>query len=550
MNTALLLHAFHRYNQSVLRPRLQSGLCFAALLIVCALWASSCVAPLGPGYLVEKQEIRVQFLPAAQAIRIEADYQLRNTGVRAIREVEILLPVERRLHIGAASTKWDGAEIATEPLKDHPRNAMLRFAKPWPISEAHTLHISYDILPPAADGAGLSFASDAFYLPAAGWSPQLPQLPGLFGFGGVPPKKWELVIDVPEGFLVHSSGTLKKVSRDSKANTRTLRALQTVDDRYPFVIAARYTARQIHGTQQKINLWSRASGNSGVLQQASAELARTVDVYNSIFGIPASRAKTFWIVECPVPEGCISPFRPSASLLHEDAHGEPSAELASSDTVMVDVSKGAPKLAAAAGPSLAASWLGYGRNPGFYEQTPPLSQLPIFAAARAREEIDGPQVRGETIRRALRFIPKNAAATPSVDAAVNAASPLGDVTNASEASEPAVSDAAREARRIERAKSLLFFYALQDRYGAKVFHDAINHMLYARASRGFELDDLIAAFEEEAHQNVAAFVRLWMKHPGVPADFRARYENSAVAAAPQGDALSPPSGLHFTGVTP
>ena len=44
---------------------------------------------------------------------------------------------------------------------------------------------------------------------------------------------------------------------------------------------------------------------------------------------------------------------------------------------------------------------------------------------------------------------------------------------------------------------------------------------------GFDLDDLIAAFEEEAHQNVAEFVRLWMKRPGVPQDFRARYENSA-----------------------
>jgi aminopeptidase N len=41
---------------------------------------------------------------------------------------------------------------------------------------------------------------------------------------------------------------------------------------------------------------------------------------------------------------------------------------------------------------------------------------------------------------------------------------------------------------------------------------------------------LIAAFEQESHQNVAQFVRLWMKHPGVPAEFRARYENSNASA--------------------
>jgi len=74
-------------------------------------------------------------------------------------------------------------------------------------------------------------------------------------------------------------------------------------------------------------------------------------------------------------------------------------------------------------------------------------------------------------------------------------------------------------------------------------------MLYARAARGFDLDDLIAAFEQETHQNVAAFVRLWMKHPGVPADFRARYENSA-AAGLRADAPLFPSALRFKGATP
>jgi aminopeptidase N len=55
-------------------------------------------------------------------------------------------------------------------------------------------------------------------------------------------------------------------------------------------------------------------------------------------------------------------------------------------------------------------------------------------------------------------------------------------------------------------------------------------MLEARRGGGFDLDDLIAAFEQETHQNVAQFVRLWMKHPGVPADFRARYEGPAASA--------------------
>jgi aminopeptidase N len=84
---------------------------------------------------------------------------------------------------------------------------------------------------------------------------------------------------------------------------------------------------------------------------------------------------------------------------------------------------------------------------------------------------------------------------------------------------------------VVRAKSLLFFYALQDRYGREVFRKAISHMLYARRERGFELSDLIAAFEQETHQNAAEFVRLWMKRPGVPEEFRARYRETAEATA-------------------
>jgi aminopeptidase N len=80
-----------------------------------------------------------------------------------------------------------------------------------------------------------------------------------------------------------------------------------------------------------------------------------------------------------------------------------------------------------------------------------------------------------------------------------------------------------------RAKSLLFFYGLQDRYGQQVFSAAISHMLYARRGGGFDLGDLIAAFEEEVHQNVGQFVRIWMKRPGVPEEFRARYENPAAS---------------------
>ena len=62
------------------------------------------------------------------------------------------------------------------------------------------------------------------------------------------------------------------------------------------------------------------------------------------------------------------------------------------------------------------------------------------------------------------------------------------------------------------------------------FRKATTAMLDARRGRGFEISDLIASFDQETHQyNTAEFVRLWMKHPGVPEEFRARYESAATA---------------------
>ena len=48
-----------------------------------------------------------------------------------------------------------------------------------------------------------------------------------------------------------------------------------------------------------------------------------------------------------------------------------------------------------------------------------------------------------------------------------------------------------------------------------------------------DIVDLIAAFDQETNENAAEFVRLWMKRPGVPEQFRARYRENAATAQPK-----------------
>jgi hypothetical protein len=471
------------------------------LLAAVAFWAGACAVALGPGYTVVKQELSVQFLPNPEPIiRIDATYHLKNTGNQPLASLEVRLPGHRRFHFADPRAQWDKTALTFEPSPDNPRNVQLRFPHPWKVSSLHTLHLAVEYQRAAADEAVLSFTPDAFFLPAQGWSPELLPARGIFATGGVPPPKWDLVVQVPDGFLVHTSGHIKGRSKTSQGGrTQVLRALQDPKDGYPFVVAGRFSTTTLNPGGQTVNLWTRSPQDASALRQPSDAFVRAIHAYDSMFGHRLQESDDLWIVECPVVTGCFSSSGSAYSKLIGGEDEKSSAEMVSIDTVMVELTAGAPQIAAAA-PSLAASWLGYGRNPGFFEQEPPLSALPAFAAARGREAAGGSQARAEIIRRVLRAIPAQPQPGQTEDATVL------------------------------RAKSFLFFYGLQDRYGAEVFNAALRHMLEARRSRGFNLDDLIAAVEAESHQDVTPFVRLWMKHPGVPGEFRARYEDSAASA--------------------
>ena len=237
----LLLPGFPRYNRTGLAYRLQSRFVLASLLAAPAFWASACVAPLGPGYAIEKQQVRVQFVPTPEPrIRIAADYQLKNTGNQPLGELELRLPGRRRFLYEQAAARWDSTAVTPGVSTDNPRNTLITFAKPWAKSARHTLHLSVEYLPAMAGETSLSFSSDAFFLPAEGWSPELLPARGFLAIGGVPPKKWELTVRTPPGFLIHTSG--KQTKSSQSGGELTMRATQGASDLYPYVIAGRYVA--------------------------------------------------------------------------------------------------------------------------------------------------------------------------------------------------------------------------------------------------------------------------------------------------------------------
>jgi hypothetical protein len=461
--------------------------------------AASCAAALGPGYTIEKQEIRVRFVSSPEPqIAIEADYQLKNTGNQPLHELELRLPGRRRFHYENPSARWDSSPTTLQASSENPRNATMALPESWTVSATHALHLSVEYFPATTEETPLSFSRDAFFLPAEGWSPELLPCHGVFASGGVPPEKWNFLVAVPDGFQIHTSGAQKKTVRNN--GELVLLAEQGPKDPYPFVIAGRYSATDIGKGKEKIHLWTSKPQESAGLKRASEPLTRVTAAYDAAFGERGKESSQTWIVECPIVVGCFTNLTPVTARLLEEENQRTTAEMISPDTMVVDLSEGMTDLAASVAPSLASSWLGYAQNPGYFEQGPPLSLLPAFAAATGREAAAGTDTRAETIRRALRLIPeKREPRQPENDAVL-------------------------------RAKSFLFFYALQDQYGREAFRNAIRHVLYARQRKGFELSDLIAAFEQETHTNVAEFVRTWMKRRGVPEEFRAKYEERTAVA--------------------
>jgi len=456
---------------------------------------ASCATSLGPGYLVQKQEIQVDFQAQPRPnLHVIAEYVLKNTGIRELDSVEVRLPA-KRFNLVNISVTSGGVELPQDISPANPRDTLIRFPEPWAIGQAHTVRIAYDIQPSDQDGS-LGFSADAFNLPAGGWTPTLPQERGVFGFGGVPPGKWNLVVSVPQDFLVHAGPGKQK--RSEKNSQVEFRFQQTASDLNPFVVAGRYReTRKDLANNQSVHIWSRTEINSDRLQQAGDSLSKTLTTFDSLFGSRGKASPPVWIVECPVQKNC---FSQRGTLYSSFLYGKAtnnSTEMISRDTIVIDPLVAQDRREALAGPALAAGWLGYGQNPGFYEQQPPMSALPAFAAALARETSVGSHVHSEIIQRALEQVPVHASHESNDD--------------------PVIS----------RAKGLLLFYALRDRVGSENFQKSMQHMLSARQGRGFDITDLISALEEQSHQSIGPFVRQWLKQPGVPADFRALYSQAA-----------------------
>ncbi len=482
----------------------------AALLVLAALWASSCAAPLGPGYSVEKQALEIHFVPQPEPhLLIHASYSLVNSGHQPLTAIRFLLPAAANFRRKETHADWDGQSAALA-LPAGPQTALradtaeIPLPAAWPQKQKHLLTISYELSTGSAAGAYLAVSKDTFFASAGSWAPALLPPAGFLAKGGKPPKKWELSLLLPAGFLAHASGENRGTRRS--AGGWTYRFEQRPEDFAAFAAGGRYVEQQMRARGEAVVFWTLQPLQGEPVRAAGERIAERVRYLETEYGPRGPGGPPMRLLECIVPReefGCGQ--LPGVVLLPAAwFRGDPGKEFF--ENVVFE---------------FAYTWFGDTANVDLEKEPLPMDALPAYAGWEALANSEGGNARMERIRRLI--LDYDERSKKCVENSIL------DLSSSDPGCEYPLA----------WAKSGLFFFALEDRFGREAMHRGMRHLVQSRRGQFMTLSDLISALEQESHQNVAEYVRLWLKHPGIPGEFRARYAVQPAPAATSSKETTP-----------
>ncbi|MGB7025455.1 MAG: hypothetical protein WBD73_16820 [Candidatus Acidiferrales bacterium] len=484
--------------------------CGGALLVVALICLSSCAVPLAPGYQIEKQSITVRFIPGAPPhLAIRAEYRLANVGTEPLDYIELALPSKRGFGLANLRVKSDGREVTPQRERSEtsgpaegettvsemlPETWRIPFESRWSRRQHKNLVLEYDLAATPATDPRISIASNAFYLNDSGWFPDPISAKALFAKNVVRPDPSELTVDVPTNFVATASGE-PRGTRKAGGGTE-FRFRQHNDDFDPFVVAGQYTKQFVPSAN--VIFWS-AEPLPANLQQPADALAQTFQFYAHLLG-PLPRANsTIHVISSDT-----APMEREFLTAFEDL--PPSTLVAGQSLNNATFAAEFPTHAAEEG--LVATWFTHLVKPR-PEAWPLASSLEAYAADLAdQQRANGTSRAAEIFSRLLQFAKMNEMAVES---------PVESLTP----------DAAPAQVRLSEIKIVLFFFALEDKCGRENVERSLAHMVYALQGQEYGYTDLRVALEQECHQDLSSMFAAWLDQKGIPADFRARYQNGS-----------------------
>ena len=468
-----------------------------------AVFLTSCGVVLGPGYLIQKQDLELRFVSSPQPhLAVRGTYHLLNSGNQPLQSLRVLVPGADAFHRSATSAEWNGQTVDIQTVSaasssDRGDTVELRLPRPWGRKEKRTLVLSYELSTGFHLGSYLAVSTDTFFAFPESWDPKLLPVKHIFATGGVPPRKWNLSVRVPSGFLVHASGVPGKPARSHDEWIYSFR--QQPGEFPPFAAGGKYVEREARANGDRVLFWTLQPVESTAAQSAANSIASRARYYESEYGSSTKGFRTIRLLECPVPAktfGCGA--LPETILVHQAwlARGLKDKEFF--DDVNFE---------------LAYTWFGGVSRVRFDEGPLPMDAAAPYAGWEAQAHDDGDNSRTMRVQSLLSDFDKH-----STECKEEVILPLPPGEYGCSYS-------------MAWTKSALFFFALEDRIGRGPFHESLKSMIQARRGSDFRLQDLISVMESKSHQPQGQFVRQWLKHPGVPDDFRARYPMTAAEPA-------------------
>ena len=463
------------------------------------LFAAGCVHPLGPGYQFAGRQAEILVSGATPGrIHFHVADELENAGDRILRSLEVRLPEgpvfgEQNLRVVIG-----GAEVS--PQRSSPEDVRLMrasFDPPWAQNEKRTVVTEWDLVPGSSERGTIVASADGFFVADETALPLWQTPNGIFAKGGTNPDKELLSVFSPPDFRVLAPGKALKRTPDGNYVVHRF-IINPKTDLLPYVVAGRYQEKVLQPRQGEVQFWTLHVLDGQAAQSAAERLSSSMNVLTEYFGQAPKEKASVRIAESPseLPPELGGPGDLGGASFPEGVLLDPRAfqQGIASEAVL--------RLAEY---ELARTWYGWRVRPRPEAQILMGRGVGLFGLVIAAEG-RGPDERRRMIAYLVERYDASRAAAPD-----------------KRLMEPPAGYS--RAERISTGyRAALFFVALEDLCGHDVLRAALRDIIASRASSDTGYEELRAAAESASGKDLAEMFRKWLVQPGIPGDFRARYQ--------------------------
>jgi hypothetical protein len=470
------------------------------LLFLCAF---SCGVPLAPGYRVLTESREVRFVAGSPPeLQIRGLFKLENTGDRDLAFVDANFPDEnafgrKDLRVEIGRREVVPANLPAADQQGQAGNALrIPLDPPWARKRTLELVIEYNLASPQDSGSRITLGENSFHLGSRGWFPVLQPPKYLLSPFPRRPSVTPYTVRVPSDFLVLARGAPKGRKKDGGEIEYRFSLRQ--DDLPPYIVAGRYVVSPSGRDSKSAAFWTLQplKDDPG---PALEEIAKAWNILETDFGPLDRNIAAPRVVESPeLREHLPGDAGPAAAAFPGGVLVNPAA---------LALGIGSDRFREITAHGLAHDWFGDEMYPAADAALGMGEGLPEYATIVIDEALHGPAARRDRITKYLREYDD---ARKSADE-----KPLG-VT---------MSNDSAEQRHIALAKAALFFVALEDACGAGNMQSGLRNMVTLLRGQEASYDSLLSALEQSSGKNLSELFRVWLNDKGIPADFRARYQD-------------------------